>query len=202
MCSLDCAGRSFCSDTSQIALQSKQHAFHSETQAIALSMLLRRLTRLEGSLLRVFPLSSCSIPMARRTRSTAAKYEEASMPSLPDSKISQTKRDADNLDNQPRSPKAEADDARESSSPPKKKTKRTAEPRAKKEPPDHSAFEYPVRTVATSSKALGFHASTSGGVELSCINALKQGATGFALFLSESTPNTGLPCSTDDDVGG
>lgn len=54
---------------------------------------------------------------------------------------------------------------------------------------DHADAVFPKRVVASSSKALGFHASASGGVETSCINALKVGCTAFALFLSTPLPS-------------
>lgn len=75
----------------------------------------------------------------------------------------------------------ESDSEKTTKEPPKKKQKRT-----KKSPPDYAAMarDFPQRIVAASSKAIGYHASASGGAETAPFNALKTGSTAFALFLS------------------
>lgn len=124
--------------------------------------------------------------MVRRTRASAAKESavEASKPAKAEA-VNGAARSEIASKTRPRSPSAEKELDNETKEPPKKKTKTT---RKKKEPTDYAVVDFPLRTVFSSTKVLGFHASTSGGVELACINSLKQGATGFALFLSAPIP--------------
>lgn len=134
------------------------------------------------------PLVCNAAYMPRRTRATVAK-EEADAASSPPPPVTESKVNKADLvtDSKPSaaiSNAAPTEQAAEEEPLPKKARKAGGSKKPKVI--DHADAAFPERVVASSSKALGFHASASGGVETSCINALKVGCTAFALFLSAS----------------